>query len=69
MKQAQQLQLRNAILANVDGWMDSLIYFIRGPATTTQASLRDRAYSRGGVERESGRQIERTEYVASLNLI
>ena len=33
-------------------WMDSLIYFIRGPATTTQASLRDRAYSRGGVERE-----------------
>jgi len=32
--------------------MDSLIYFIRGPATTMQASLRDWAYSRGGVERE-----------------
>jgi hypothetical protein len=40
-----------------DGWMDSLIYFIRGPATTTQASLRDRAYSREEW-RESGRSAK-----------
>ena len=44
-------------ITGLDGWMDSLIYFIRGPATTTQASLRDRAYSRGEW-RESGRSAK-----------